>query len=88
MLLLKTNTMIGFQTVAHQSKSGKDPANIKISSKFSDLKPLHASWILNLHNHVQGECKTIVKRFKEAVFVKAIKNSEDIYENVKDRFRL
>ena len=73
--------------VAHQLKSGKDPANIKISSKLSDLKPLHASWIVNLHNHMQGECETIVKGFKEAGIVEAIKDSEAIYERVENPFR-
>ena len=51
--------------VAHQLKSGKDPANIEISSKLSDLKPLHPGWIVNLLNDMQGECETIVKGFKE-----------------------
>ena len=46
--------------VAHQLKRGKDQANIKISSKLSDLKRLHAGWIVNLQNRMQGECKTIV----------------------------
>ena len=31
---------------AYQLKSSKYPANIKISSKLSDLKPLHDSWIV------------------------------------------
>ena len=41
--------------VTHQLKSGKDPANTKISSKLSDLKRLHVGSIVNLHNHMQGE---------------------------------
>ena len=32
--------------VAIQLKHGIDPADVKISSKLSDLKPLHASWIV------------------------------------------
>ena len=40
--------------IIHQLKSGKDPTNIKIS-KLSDLEPVHASSIVNLHNHMQGE---------------------------------
>ena len=33
--------------VARQLKSGKDPTDIKVSSKLSDLKPLHTSWIVD-----------------------------------------
>ena len=61
--------------VAHQFKSGKHPAIIKILSKLSDLEPLHAGWIVNLHNHMQ-ECETVVKGFKEAGIVEAIKDSD------------
>ena len=61
--------------VAHQLKSVKYPINIKIS-KLSDLKSLHAGWIVNLHNHMQGEWETIVKGFSEAGIVEAIKDSE------------
>ena len=74
--------------VSHQLKSGKDLVDIKVSSKSSNLKILHTSWIVNLHNHLQGECETIVKGFEEAGIVEAIKNIEAIYEKVKDPFRL
>ena len=73
--------------VAHQLKSSKDPTNIKISPKLSDLKLLHADWIVNLRNYMPGECETIVKGFKEASIVKTIKDSDTIYERVKNPFR-
>ena len=59
---------------------------IFIVSKLPDLKTLHAGWIVNLHNHMQGECETIVKGFKEAGTVQAIKDSEAIFERVKKQF--
>ena len=66
---------------ANQLKSGKDPANIKISSKLLELKSLHAGWIVKLHNHQQGECETIVKGFKKAGVVEAIKDPEPTKES-------
>ena len=57
-------------------------------SKLSDMKPLHAGWIVNLHNHVQGVCETTAKGFKEASIVENIKDSEAIYERVESPFRL
>ena len=74
--------------IAYQLKSGKDPANIKISSKFSDLKPLHPGWIVNLHNRMQRECKTIEKGVKETGIVEAVKDSEAIHMEVEDPFSL
>ena len=74
--------------VAYQLKSGKNPANIKISSKFSDLKPLHPGWIVNLHNRMQGECKTIEKGVKETGIVEAVKDSEAILREVENPFSL
>ena len=56
--------------VSHQLKSGKDSTNIKISPNLSDMKPLHADWIVNLRNHMQGECETVVKGFKKLVSLK------------------
>ena len=38
--------------VARQLKSGNGQTNIKVSSKLSDLKPLHASWIVDLYKHI------------------------------------
>ena len=35
--------------VAIQLKRGIDPTDVKISSKLSDLKPLHAAWIVDNH---------------------------------------
>ena len=54
----------------------------------SDLKPLHASWIFDLHNYMQGESETILKGFKEAGIVEAIAAiSQAIYVRVENPFR-
>ena len=53
----------------------------------SDLKLLHADWIINLRNYMPEECETIVKGFKEASIVETIKDSETIYERVENPFR-
>ena len=38
-----------------QLQNGKDPNDVKISSKLSDLKPIHARWIVDYYNHVIKE---------------------------------
>ena len=52
--------------VVWQLKSGNDSTDIKVSSNLSDLKPLHASWIVDLQKHMQGEDELTLKGFKEA----------------------
>ena len=36
--------------IVHQLKSGKDPANVKVSSKLSDLKALHTGVTVNKYS--------------------------------------
>ena len=38
-----------------QLENAKDPTDIKISSKLSDLKPIQARWIVDWYNHVIKE---------------------------------
>ena len=39
--------------VASQLNRGVDPGEAKITSRLSDLKPLHASWIVDLYQHLK-----------------------------------
>ena len=73
--------------VARQLKSGKDPTDIKVSSKLSDLKPLHASWIVDLYKHMQGDDELILKGFKEAGIYEAINDAQEVFERVENPFR-
>ena len=38
--------------VAIQLMRCSDPADVMISSKLSDMKPLHVSWIVDFYNHM------------------------------------
>ena len=42
-------------------QNGKDPTDVKISSKISDLKPIHAQWIVEWYNHKIKEKEIIVR---------------------------
>ena len=53
----------------------------------SDLKPLHASWIVDLYKYMQGEDEPILKGFKEAGIWKAINDPQEILEIVENPFR-
>ena len=88
-LLFRTDTTTGFQIseVAQHLKSDNDPTNIKVSPKLSDLKPHHASWIVDLYKHTQGEDKLILKGFKEVGIYEAINDAQEIFKREENLFR-
>ena len=55
-----------------QLQNGKDPTDVKISSKLLDLKPVQARWIVDWYNHPIKGKEMIVRGF----------NSLDISEAV------
>ena len=88
-LFFRTDTTTGFQIseVAQHLKSDNDPTNIKVSPKLSDLKPHHASWIVDLYKHTQGEDKLILKGFKEVGIYEAINDAQEIFKREENLFR-
>ena len=88
-LLFRTDTTTGFQIseVAQHLKSDNNPTNIKVSPKLSDLKPHHASWIVDLYKHTQGEDKLILKGFKEVGIYEAINDAQEIFKREENLFR-
>ena len=70
-----------------QLQNGKDPTDVKISSKLSDLKPTHARWNVDWYNHVIKEKEIIVRGFNSAGISEAVQSIEDIYEKIENLFR-
>ena len=70
-----------------QLQNGKDPTDIKTSSKLSDLKPIHARWIVNWHHHVIKEKEMVARGFNSVGISEAVQNVEDIYEKIENPFR-
>ena len=73
--------------VAIQLKHGIDPADVKISSKLSDLKPLHASWIVELYHHLSIEAEMIINGFDSAGITEAVNDANSVLEIVENPFR-
>ena len=47
--------------VATTLSQGVNPTEVKITSQLSDLKPLCASWIVDLYGHLKKEIGKIIK---------------------------
>ena len=73
-----------------QFQNGKDPTDVKISSKLSALKPIHSRWIVDWYNYGIKEKKEkdiIVRGFNSVGISGAVQNTEDIYEKIENPFR-
>ena len=74
--------------VAIQLKHEIDPADVKISSKLSNLKPLHASWIVELYHHLSNEAEMIINGFDSAGITEAVNDANSVLEIVENPFRI
>ena len=52
--------------VSKQLSNGVAPGDVKVSLKLSDLKPLHARWIVETYNHLKHQNDFIIKGFDAA----------------------
>ena len=75
------------EQVSTQLRNGKDPADVKVSSKLSDLKPLHARWVVDWYHYVQDEKQMIINGFDSAGISEAVHNAQQFYEMVENPFR-
>ena len=49
-----------WKQVSAQLAPWTDPSKVKVSAKLSDIKTLHAQWIVDLYNHMCVEKYTII----------------------------
>ena len=73
--------------VATQLNRGVNPAEVKITSKLSDLKPLHASWIVDLYEHSTKKTELIIKGFDSTGITEAFNNAQSVYKKIKNPFQ-
>ena len=73
--------------VATQLNRGVDLTEVKITSKLSDLKPLLASWIVDLYEHLKTETGMTIKGFDFAGITETVHNAQSVYEKIENPFR-
>ena len=72
--------------VCKQLLKGVAPGHIKISCKLSDLKPLHAWWIVETFNHLKHQNDSIIKDFDAAGISDVITCANDVFTRVENPF--
>ena len=73
--------------VSVQLKKGTDPADIKITSKLSNLKLLHASWIVDLYKHLSDNQEIIVDGLDSTEISEAVTKASTVLDKVENPFR-
>ena len=61
--------------VSEQLKRGVAPGDVKVSMKLSDLKPLHARWIVEMFDYLKQQNESIVNGFDKAGITEAVKSA-------------
>ena len=72
--------------VSKQLSNGVAPGDVKVSLKLSDLKPLHARWIVETYNHLKHQNDFIIKGFDAAWISEAITCVNDVFTRVENSF--
>ena len=72
--------------VSKQLSNGVAPGDVKVSLKLSDLKPLHARWIVETYNHLKYQNDSIIKGFDAAGISEAITCANHVFTGVENPF--
>ena len=72
--------------VSKQLSNGITPGPVKVSLKLSDLKPLHAKWIVDTYIHLRKQNDSVIKGFDAAVITETIKVANDVFTRVENPF--
>ena len=75
------------QEVTIQLKTCPGPADFTISSKLSDLRSLHASWILDFYNHTFEQPQMTFNGFHGAGITEAVNEAKTFLDSVENPFK-
>ena len=72
--------------LAKQLSNKVAPGDVKVSLTLSDLKPLHARWIVETYNHLKHQNDSIIKGSDAAGISETITSANDIFTRVENPF--
>ena len=69
-----------------QLSIGITPRDVKVTLKFSNLKPLHAKWVVDTYNHPRKQNDSIIKGFDAVGIAESIEYANDVFKRVENPF--
>ena len=72
--------------VSQQLEKGIQPADVKVSLGFIELKVEHAKWILELYNHLRHQNEIVLNGFKAASITEVVESANTVLERMENPF--
>ena len=74
------------EQVTNQLNEGKDPADVAVSLKLSEVKPLHAKWIVEMYEYLQGRNDLVFNGFRAVGITEAVEKANEVFHRVENPF--
>ena len=71
---------------SEQLRRGAAPGDVKVSMKLSDLKPLHARWIVETFDYLKQQNEPIVNGFGKAGITETVKSVNKVFSRTENPF--
>ena len=72
--------------VSEQLKKGIAPGDVKVSMKMSDLKPVHARWLVDMYTYLKQQKKSILNGFDKAGITEPVKSANEVFGRIENPF--
>ena len=72
--------------VSKQLRRRVAPGDVKVSMKLSDLKALHARWIVEMYDYLKPQNESIVNGFVKAGITEAAKSANEVFSKIEYPF--
>ena len=59
---------------------------MKVSMKKSDLKPLHARWVVDMYAYLKQQKESILNGFDKAAITEAVKSANEVFQRIENPF--
>ena len=72
--------------VSQQLDKGTQPVDVQVSLGLTEMKVMHAKWILELYNYLCRQNKIILNGFKAASFSEVVESANTVLEKIENPF--
>ena len=74
------------EQVTKQLNQGQDSVDVEVSLNFSQIKLVHAKWILEMYKYLQGCNDLNINGFEAAEITEAVEKVNDVFHRIENPF--
>ena len=64
----------------------KDVDHVEVSLNLSQVKPLHAEWILEMYKCLEKSNDLVLNGFKEAGITEVVEKANEVFQRIENQF--